>query len=151
MIDRVKMRSIPNRFLKWFLSTWYGQNAQPCLSCRDRGKSWAGSDPVCAFDLSESFNDNYACATLLELRELLHKPNDLIKGSVFEGQHSVLVDLMFTEFPNRHVVGLYISWYKRRGSTEQIWLLSDNLDPRIPTEQECLLVIHELKMRELVK
>ncbi|AUG37189.1 hypothetical protein [Bacillus velezensis] len=41
-----------------------------CRLCRERGKTWHGSDPVCAFENGVFSPDNWACATMGKLRRL---------------------------------------------------------------------------------
>lgn len=36
---------------------------------------------------------------------------------------------------------LYVTWYKRRGATDQVYLLSDDQPPRVPTEKELFTIL----------
>ncbi|QPI23260.1 hypothetical protein ICC24_07880 [Bacillus licheniformis] len=41
-----------------------------CRLCKERGKSWEGSDPVCAFENGVFSPKNWNCATMSKLRRL---------------------------------------------------------------------------------
>jgi hypothetical protein len=90
-----------------------------CSACLARGKDWQGSDPQCGFLDDGSFTpNNWACATLLALREL---------GAVSvhpEREESVGV---------HHVEegSIVLCWYKRRGACHVALLVtSDEEDVR---------------------
>lgn len=130
------------KFKRWLINYLDRHNA--CEKCKERGKPWHGSDPVCAFGSAE-FTDNWACATLFELREALLQPSPMTNRVVFEDQSSAIVHLPLMYLPDEHAVSLWLTWYKRRGRTEQAWILSDDKDPRRPTEQECLAITDAIR------
>jgi hypothetical protein len=41
-----------------------------CKLCNERGKTWNGDDPVCAFENGVFSNDNWNCATMNKLRNI---------------------------------------------------------------------------------
>ncbi|OJT65465.1 hypothetical protein EII15_18130 [Bacillus licheniformis] len=41
-----------------------------CRLCKERGKTWEGSDPVCAFENGVFSPKNWNCATMSKLRRL---------------------------------------------------------------------------------
>lgn len=47
-------------------------------------------------------------------------------------------------------VCLWIGWYKSRGRTEGMWLMFENVPPRVPTEEECLTIIKHYEVSEIV-
>lgn len=122
-----------------------------CEACKAREKDWKGSDPLCAFSTGCFCSDNYRCATLSELRGLI----------VCEPAHP-LVDYRWTNDQNYATIlvndfdleerggplALWVTWYKSRGRTEQMWLLYDSRPPRRPTEREVRVIIDGLKKVE---
>ena len=44
-------------------------------------------------------------------------------------------------------LALWVSWYKDRGTTDAMWVLSSDRVPRAPTEEELLLIYaHYIKL-----
>ncbi|MBS2764183.1 hypothetical protein [Bacillus licheniformis] len=41
-----------------------------CRLCKERGKTWEGDDPVCAFEKGVFSPENWNCATMSKLRRL---------------------------------------------------------------------------------
>jgi len=118
-----------------------------CKACIERGKPEIfGSDPICAFD--GDFSDNWQCATLNLLRDALEDRKELVYGgdqrmiSINLWDENSKVDFNIIE---DQPVCLFATWYKRRGRTEQVWLLFDDREPRRPTEAELLHLIQVLE------
>jgi hypothetical protein len=45
-------------------------------------------------------------------------------------------------------MALWVQWYKNRGRTQAMWLLFEEMPPRQPTEEECLLIVaHYLQQK----
>lgn len=97
-----------------------------CKLCRERGKTWQGDDPKCAFLRGVFSSDNWNCATMNTLREVMgevgltHRIDDQTYGLLFMDGAC-----------------LYVSWYKNRGKTESAWLME--AIPRAPMESELIL------------
>lgn len=113
----------------------------PCLLCRKRGKTWEGSDPICAFDERGVFKeDNWNCATMNVLRDFaeelgFYHRDDLVTGSIgFLPFEHVTED----EDSGGHVV---MTWYKNHGSTDSAYVLFLGEQPRPLTEKEALEAI----------
>lgn len=121
-----------------------------CKMCRERGKTWQGSDPVCAFD--GKFEDNWMCATALAVRDLLRcwEEKDLPEGI----KRQYADDQTYATILVHEIDGvgeeeeygfwcLWVTWYKDRGRTGAMWLLGDedSAPPRRPTEAELLAII----------
>jgi hypothetical protein len=93
-----------------------------CRYCAERGKTWSGSDPRCAFREDGTFDpENWACASMLELREVakrleVHCRDDQAAASIgavpFEGE-------TYTGY-------IVMSWYKERGRTGRAVLMWDD-------------------------
>jgi hypothetical protein len=102
--------------------------------CRERVKDWNGDDPKCAFPDGGVFSpENWNCATANAIRELC--------------EEGVWCEDQYYQTLNIHKVSphigdaLWVTWYKRRGRTDDMWLLGHDPMPRRPTEQECLAIL----------
>lgn len=97
------------------------EHAVACRRCEERGQTWMGSPPVCAFRHvdGESRQDmaqrNWNCATMNALRD-----------KIAENHHQ-------TFYSNDQVLGvlpvgasfLVLCWYKRRGAVDAAVVLDD--------------------------
>lgn len=105
----------------------------PCLLCRKRGKTWEGSDPICAFGKNGVFKqDNWNCATMNVLREFaeelgFYHRDDMNAGSIG-----------FVPFEDGYIV---MTWYKNRGATDNAWIHFLDDPPRPVTEKDALAAI----------
>lgn len=99
-----------------------------CQMCEERGKTWAGDDPRCAFKTGRFSSDNWNCATMNALRDAA-EGGDLKRWSEDQWFALLVADGR----------ALALSWYKRRGRTEVCMLLE--IEPRPPTENECLEIL----------
>jgi len=50
-----------------------------CRLCEQRGKTWEGSDPKCAFESYGFSHDNWNCATMNRLREIAKRYSEKIE------------------------------------------------------------------------
>lgn len=129
-----------------------------CKLCLERGKTWRGDDPVCAFeDEGKHFftNNNFACATMHRFRELIYELHN--KGSknlaytkVID-QHYVVIAIneVFREFRIGDLSylpphGLTASWYKSRGRIETVTVFNE-VETRMPDIEEFELIIEYLR------
>lgn len=111
----------------------------PCKLCDERGKTWEGSDPVCAFPGDVFVSRNWNCATMNKLRELAEN------GSTSESEYcdqpgwswygvswragdssfavleSPIVEGEWVEW----VEWIVMSWYKGRGAVGAAQVFSD--------------------------
>ena len=131
-----------------------------CKLCIEAGQpEHFGSEIGCAFD--GEFTDNWNCSTLGKLRVALAGGDDwgrvtdssLIKTFVREDQTTVLVDLRFMDWEkmdDNEVTpdSMFVTWYKRRGRTEQVFLMYDDQEPRQPTESQVLDVVAYINSKE---
>lgn len=126
--------------------------------------SWAEEarpDHKCAFDNEgRVFSpENFQCQTAMAIRDLYHGEF----GPGFFARN--IDDEMVMMIPVHDIKGLglppdgqddlglapqplflYVGWYKMRGRVEQMWIMCDSGEPRRPTEDECLLVLHHYKV-----
>lgn len=78
-----------------------------CQRCVGRGKTWEGSDPTCAFTRGYFSSNNWACATMLALRDLTEDTTAVWN----DDHHAGLLPIPDGEF-------LFMRWYKNRGRTD---------------------------------
>lgn len=123
--------------------------AYRCPSCEQRGQTWSGDAPKCGFHADGTMTEhNWNCATLNALRDLA-EPVAIWQ----EDQNYATLPLwevvdhtpsrVFPEWP----LALWVTWYKRRGATDALYLLFDDIEPRVPTLAQCEAVIayHEAR------
>ena len=120
-----------------------------CTLCKERGKTWQGSDPRCAYPNDGAFvSENWSCATDGLLREVAYEaecsrvplPYGMSKWWHEDQNYFVaLLDGMYDgEDDGEPAPGdaLWLSWYKHRGQTMATWLLDAYGPPRTPTAAE---------------
>lgn len=109
--------SIPKRVIK--------QMSKQCSLCQERGKTWNGSDPACAFKNGVFDTQNWNCATMNALRDIaehigLYWRDDLSAASFgavpFEG--------------DKWVGYIVMTWYKNKGATGMAMLMFDDEQPK---------------------
>lgn len=94
-----------------------------CKLCTERGKTWQGDDPECAFETGTFSAKNWNCATMGKLRNLCED------STVWnEDQNAALLCGEDCD----HVV---LSWYKRRGRTEGAYMLNDGIATPLTLEE----------------
>lgn len=90
-----------------------------CKRCIERGKTWQGDEPRCAFSEGVFSEDNWNCATMNDLRgkcELRHWNDD---------QYSAIVPVPAHGDDSGQFIVL--GWYKNRGTTEFASVMSASL------------------------
>ena len=102
-----------------------------CKLCIQRGKTWQGSDPKCAFDENGNFTkDNWVCATMSKLRAIAEE-YDLVQTADETSIATLYVPSLdldeITESANFDAYGGFIvlSWYKDRGNTGNALFMSE--------------------------
>lgn len=122
------------------------EQTTPCVACKKRGdKIWDGDDPKCSFPSGGAFTaEGWNCATADYVRGLI--------GDVFGASHervtkqwqnanwSATINIFDIELSSGHADSLWVAWYKNRGRTEAMWLLSRYDQPRLPTEADVLAI-----------
>lgn len=96
--------------------------------CQERIKDWDGDDPICSFRSGVFSAEGWNCALMDVFRDMADT-----KGIVthIDDQSYALISIKG--------VCLFLSWYKRRGSTDQFLIM--NMEPRRPYESELLELI----------
>ena len=122
-----------------------------CKRCEERGKTWNGADPRCAFLNGVFDTNNWNCATANAIREIFDEREDYrIYSLRDEDQNIALLSTLDFDVlpklnaegkPNRQPTSLWVGWYKERGRTEGMYLMFEYVPPCPPTEEECLKII----------
>ncbi len=108
--------------------------------CKERGQTWSGSAPRCAFESGVFSSDNWNCATANALRELSGERNwqTKEKDSLWLRRNDQSFAAMWVpahpeDVPDGDRCGPFrgggfiaMTWYKHRGQTEMIL----RVDPR---------------------
>lgn len=111
-----------------------------CTLCKQRGKTWQGADPKCAFEHGAFSTENWNCATMNKLRALV--PENKVMRHV-DNQNTALIDI--TDQNTAGANTLWLTWYKNRGRVDNAMLMSDNKPPCWPNENDVLDVIRVLE------
>lgn len=95
----------------------------------------------CAFETGKFSLDNWCCCTLNLIRDLCYEGQELhpyINYQYCEDQKYAIINISYLN----EVQGdaLWISWYKNRGKTDNMFILDSFNSPRFPTEKDCLLI-----------
>ena len=100
--------------------------------CQERGKTWEGSDPQCAFVGGVFTWENWNCATMNALRELVHRDEPWRWEWRDDGSAASFGSIYVPETGSENGGGFYIamSWYKSRGKTANAYRFSDDDTPR---------------------
>jgi hypothetical protein len=116
-----------------------------CKLCRERGRpEECASEPRCAFPDGGTFSAaNWNCATANALREAIGRHHDPAPGIAWmlDGdQTHVTIPLVrdgwHEEDANDPPLALWVTWYKDRGTTSAMWLLSEDGPARPPNEAD---------------
>jgi hypothetical protein len=115
-----------------------------CKACKERGQTWNGSPPKCAFEEGHFSRENWNCATANAIRDLVYEgQNPMPEGVDYrycEDQKYATVHVADIDGPGP-ALALWVSWYKSRGGTDAMWLLEEYSEPRQPTEADCLAIL----------
>lgn len=118
-----------------------------CAACSDRVKFWKGDDPKCAFRTGVFSSDNWNCATVGMIRDLVYEGQSPMPPDV---DYRYCEDMKYATIKIDHLpihwmdtsepMALWVAWYKSRGRTDAIWLLFSDQPPRAPTAAECTAI-----------
>lgn len=111
-----------------------------CKACEERGKTWQGSDPKCAFKENYFSADNWNCATASMIRRVTEIEDKFEINHVFTNDQNYCTILTDDIKGVGNAIALWVTWYKSRGRTEAMWLMYSDIPPRAPTEAECLAI-----------
>jgi hypothetical protein len=118
-----------------------------CVVCAARALAAPGDDnSVCAYKPGSAWEDNYNCGLLDQVRGLVYEGRLELPHGVhyqFCNEQKYATVKIDNVHVNEEPIGLtlWLTWYKSRGRTEQMWILSDWGIPRRPTEVELLAIL----------
>ena len=122
-----------------------------CVACRERGQTWRGDAPRCAF--SEGvFGENWNCATVNMVRDVCYEGqvlDPLVHYQYCDDQKYSCINLYEVEGLSGDPYAAWLTWYKNRGRTDQIWLLYNHQPPQRPTEKDILKIVEYFSAREV--
>jgi len=108
-----------------------------CKLCQERGKTWDGADPQCAFESDVFSPDNWNCATMNTLRD--------IAESLGTTMHRDLDDASIGYVPlgddGEYSGYVVMTWYKNRGRTGNALIMWDDEPVEELTEAAALQAI----------
>lgn len=113
-----------------------------CKRCQKRTKDWHGDDPRCAFETGVYSLDNWNCATVNRIRKICYEGQELLPGVAYQycdDQKYATLEVYMAGEVNDVLEGalcLWVTWYKSRGATGDMWLLYDGGEPTRPTEEQ---------------
>ena len=120
--------------------------AHVCKACQERVWEFNGDKPRCGFSEGPFNPDNWNCATLNALRDLVdesqHPMPDGVDYRYCSDQKYATVHIDDVELNGDWLgLALWVSWYKNRGTTEAVWILDHSGVPRQPSEAEVLAIL----------
>lgn len=115
----------------------------PCKECVERGKTWSGNNPVCAFENKEFGQENWMCASMNFLRDLCREHGYTRRDDMAAASIGVL------HIPENDIVNGYLvmTWYKERGRTGTAVVMCDSMSPEILNKEMAEEVIRLYKER----
>jgi hypothetical protein len=121
-----------------------------CAACQARSKTWEDVVFICSFPDSGEFTEvGWNCATASMIRNLSGQDEDLpfADHRYYDDQNysTILISDLNIPMPITRASALWMSWYKHRGRTEAMWLLSEYDVPRKPTEADILAIVEGLR------
>lgn len=109
-----------------------------CKLCKERGKTWEGDDPKCAFENKTFDTDNWNCATMNKLRDIAEEQSEL-----YWRDDAGPASFGAIPFKGDNWQGyIVMTWYKSRGRTGRALLMCDDEEPQILTEEMALEAIN---------
>lgn len=132
-----------------------------CMACRQYDLKKSPDDDAvkttCAFEKASFNSDNWNCKTVDLVRDYFGEyGDDCGLSAVYrwrEDQSIGMLDIPDIDWEPESdrdgaPLSLWVTWYKRRGRTEQMWLMYDDAPPRQPTEPEILMIMEAVKSRD---
>lgn len=114
-----------------------------CPLCGQK-KDWSGDTPNCPFaDKKSPFGENWMCGIIRDIRALCEREMDYrIHQQYCDDQYYAIIKVDELEMAaDDNSLCLFVTWYKSRGATDGMWLLSNQHEPRVPTYEELETII----------
>jgi len=116
-------------------------------------KSWDGDDPNCGFDADGVYKTpNWNCGLVNRIRYLVYEGRE---ESPVEVDYQYCDDQKYATINVNDVdfggdaggpLALWLTWYKNRGATEDMWFLDYGGEPpRKPTRDELLSIVRHFE------
>ena len=114
-------------------------------------KTWSGSDITCPFQDGDSFGENWNCGMINAIREICDMAGDgedyRLHYQYCDDQKYVTINTDEIEFDgDRCFLCLWVTWYKSRGGTDQMWLMNAYGEPEAPTYSDLEKIINHYKV-----
>lgn len=123
-------------------------SATECRRCIERGKTWSGSDPKCAFRNGFFVTDNWNCATMNKLREIADEIKTTQRDDNSCGSVGYIpMDNDYIEDEDFDTYGGYIvmMWYKNKGKTGNAVFMTDELTTALTVKHaELAIKTHDI-------
>jgi len=119
-----------------------------CKLCKERGKTWEGSDPRCAFRNGRFSKDNWNCATINRLREIIDEHQDDFTHYYRDDLATGTTGIIYCCYDfDEDVYGftLIMKWYKDRGSVYNAFIIDNDGNILDLTEEIALKIINSVK------
>ena len=121
---------------------------KPCEKC-GQIKDWNGDSPKCPFKTQNTFADNWNCGHINKIRDLcdtaMNGEDYRLHYQYCDDQKYVTINTSDIDYNKDEDAGLglclWVTWYKSRGRTEQMWILGEYGKPKNPTFEQLQLII----------
>lgn len=117
-----------------------------CQLCLER--VWpheGGSESKCSFPDGVFDSVGWNCATANAIRDICDQDADPLDGVARQycnDQWYATICIDDVRVDGKYLgYALWVSWYKHRGRTEEMFLMGSDDNPRVPTEAECIAII----------
>lgn len=103
-------------------------NRFECILCRTTPvPDTYSSERICGFKEDGSFNpDNWNCETLKAYREKAYELEDNYVRSIIRKNNGQSFITFVVDHDDKHIDFLCMGWYKNRGRTENLFMLSES-------------------------
>ena len=106
-----------------------------CKYCKSTKKYWKGDERKCYVGYGYY---NWNCETVNRLRSLQYLDSPLVNYYHHNDQSTLQIDI--SDILEGRLY-LWMTWYKDRGRTDKLYILSDIEEPRKPTIQELYEIV----------
>lgn len=131
-----------------------------CKKCGHK-KTWNGDDISCPFQTDSEFGDNWNCGIIGEIRDIceaaMNGEDHRLHYQYCEDQKYVVINTDciqwddYSDNPEPLGLCLWVTWYKSRGRTDQMWLLNSHGQPVKPTFEQLQIVVSYYKKQGVIK
>lgn len=117
-----------------------------CSLCLERGKTWDGSDPRCAFENGVFDTENWNCATMNELRDISERLETNRRDD------NACACIGYVPFEGDEYSGyIVMTWYKNRGRTGNALIMWDDEKERPLKVEDAIEAVHQNKKKNITQ